>query len=55
MTNQKPPIAYKAKREFHTEDHSIDLDKGDEITVEEYDSLSEFEQAAFEPIFSETE
>ena len=42
-------IGYKALRDFKSEDGSMVLDRGDKISVGEYDSLSFDEQEAFTP------
>lgn len=47
------PIAYETTRVFHTEDHRLDLDKGDKITPEEFESLSFDEQGVFVPVYKD--
>jgi hypothetical protein len=44
-------VGYKAIKEFKSEDGSLNLDRDDKITIEEYELLSFAEQEYFNPSY----
>lgn len=47
------PSAYIAKKDFKTKDGSVEVKKGDSISVSEYERLFYADQDLFEPSFDD--
>lgn len=52
---KKEPLSYRAKAKCCDETHTMEVDEGDTISLEEYSSMAHYLKGNFEPIFDEDE